>query len=188
LVIIVREFLEAALIITFIRTVGTLGFSITLVDLRNTLSAGAGVLSLWITSTDFGVVVAIALEAAFFHHLIRVVRALGFAITESILWNAFTIGTSHFRLRVTSTSLRAVGRESLEAALKISSAKETHFKVFTFIRSVKTISLSVTEPVIVDTLTVCTRPFGIRVAATDFVIVEFVSFEAASFVIIIREI
>jgi hypothetical protein len=76
----------------------------------------------------------------------------------------------------------------LEAALKISSAKETHFKVFTFIRSVKTISLSVTEPVIVDTLTVCTRPFRIRVAATDFVIVEFVSFKAASFVIIIREI
>jgi hypothetical protein len=108
--------------------------------LSNTVTILASKLSFRVAATDFRVVEAVLLEATLHLNLIGAVRALSLAITEAGFWNAFTVTTGPFSLRVAATDLGVISRELLEAALSIdilsSHSSHTGHETLTFIRSV----------------------------------------------------
>jgi len=119
LVVVDWEFLEAAVLVTFIRSVSALSFAITHFGLSNTLTISASPLGGWVAATDFGAIEWILLEAAFLHHFIRLIRALGFTVTHLSLEGAFTIEASHLGLGVAAANFGAVVVESSEAAFLV---------------------------------------------------------------------
>jgi hypothetical protein len=177
LIVVELELLEAAVLVTFIRSISALGFTVTHVGLSDTFTVGTGPFGGRVAATDFVVVEWIAFEAAFFHHLIRLVRALGFTVTHLSFESALTIKASHLGLRIAATDLGAIVVELFKAAFLV-----------TFIYSVRALGFSVTTLGLEVALfmILVTREFSFRVAATSLVRVSFVLLEAALLVILVR--
>jgi hypothetical protein len=175
LVVVEGEFLEAAVFVTFVRLISALGFTSTFISLFDAFTVGAGPLGLWVTSTDFVVVEWILSEAALFHQLIRVVRALGFTITHFCLEGTFTIFASHLSLWVAATDFGVIIVESSEAALLVS-----------FISLVRALVLTVTDLSLEGTFTIITSSFSLWVAATGLISISTVFLETTLVIAFIR--
>jgi len=81
LVIVEREFLEAALSITFIRSVKAVSLSVTYPGILDALAISTSPFVFWVAATDLGAIGGKLLEAAVFVTFIRLVFTLGFTIT-----------------------------------------------------------------------------------------------------------
>jgi hypothetical protein len=176
LVVVEREFSEAAMSITFIRLISTLGFSVTEHGVVNTVTILAGPFSLWITSTSIDIVELEVLEAALLVSFIRLIWALGSTITEVGLRDTISRVTLPFA-GLAATFLVVVESEFLEAALSV-----------TFIRSIGALSFSITVLTVLDAFSVGACEFSVWIAATDLRVVEIVILEAALLFTFIRSI
>lgn len=175
LVVVEREFLEAAVFVTFVRLISALGFTSAFVSLFDTFTVCASPLGIWVASTDFVVVEWILSEAALFHQLIRVVRALRFTITHFSFEGTFTILAGHLSLWVAATDFGVVVVESSEAALLIS-----------FISLVRALGLTVTNLSLKGTFTIVTSSFCFWVAATSLICISVELLETTLVVAFIR--
>jgi len=169
LVVVEGVLLEAALFVTFIRTVRALGLSITEVTLWDTLTVSTSPLGVWVAAALDVVVEWELLEAAALITLIRSISALGFTVTVTLKVDAVTIGTSELGF-LAATLLIVVERVFLEAAV-----------VITFIRSVSTLGCTITSAGSIDAITVLALPLR-SLATTFLVIVELDALEAAKIV------
>jgi hypothetical protein len=126
------EFLEAAEV-TFIRFIGTLSDTITVLLVADALTILAGELRLWVAATSLLVVEWEVFEAARFLVFIRLISALGFAITLLTEFDAVSIGTFEFILEAAAL-LVVVEAEFFEAA-----------RIVAFIRVISTLGSTITE-------------------------------------------
>jgi hypothetical protein len=176
LVVVEREFSEAAMSITFIRLISALGFSVTEHGVVDTVTILAGPFSLWITSTSIDIIELEVLEAALLVSFIRLIWALGSTITEVGLRDTISRVTLPFA-GLAATFLVVVESEFLEAALSV-----------TFIRSIGALSFSITVLTVLDAFSVGACEFSVWIAATDLRVVEIVILEAALLLTFIRSI
>jgi hypothetical protein len=170
LVIVQSELLKAALLVSFIRSISTLTFTITLVVLVNTITVLTLPLALE-TAASLGWVLLVVFETAEGITVIGSISTLGCSVTELILSNALTVGTGPLGVWITSTDLGVIEIVSLVAAGCVS-----------FIRFVFALSLTITESSLKDAVSVGTGPLALWIAATNLVVIERVSFEATGLV------
>jgi hypothetical protein len=129
-------------------------------------SVGTGPLSFWVAATSLVVVELVVVEATFLVTLIREIGAVWFSITEVGLRDTISIGALEL-LGSTSTSLIVVEAELLETA-----------NIISFVSLVSTLSFTITEAILGDTITVGTLVFTALTTAL-LVVVEWEISEAA---------
>jgi hypothetical protein len=80
-VVVEMELFEAAFLIALVRAIGTLGFTVTNLRVLDTVTIGTSPFSFRVTTTDLGVVLFEASEAAEIFTFVRLIRTLGLTIT-----------------------------------------------------------------------------------------------------------
>jgi hypothetical protein len=186
LIVVEAELLEAASIITLIGFIGALGLAITVLLFLDTVTVVALYLSLLITTAllrafvrivsavmlliaeIFGIdalaVLALPLvflaatslvvvegefpETALVICFIRFVSTLGFAVTVGVLWNTVTVGARPFGFWIATTDFGAIGLKALVAAFSVG-----------LIRSIRALSFTIADLILLDTVTIGTLPF-----------------------------
>jgi hypothetical protein len=173
--VVLFEASEAAEILTFIRLIGTLGLTVTVVCQLDAISAVT--LPFIILAAALLVIIECKVsETAVVITFVRTIFTLGLTVAKSALEDAVTVSTLPLIFQA-ATFLVVVERELLETAV-----------LFTFIGSIQAVGLSITLPRVLDALAVAAGPFSIRVAATDFGAVGLVFLEAAVLVTLIRSV
>jgi hypothetical protein len=167
---------EAAVLVTIIRSISTLLFTITKSRFGDAVARGACELRLFETTTEFVVIEWEALVATLFVTFIRFISTLSFTITKVGGLDAVTVGTGPFGLWVAAAFLVVIEIMSEEATLFV-----------TFIRFIGALGFTVAVTVLVDTITVVALPL-VFLAAAFLVVVEWKVSEATSLVTFISTI
>jgi hypothetical protein len=89
-VVIEPKVLETALLVSFVRLIRALSFSVTDFFLEDTVTVGTGNLSVWVTSADLGVVEWESFEAALGFVLVGVIRTVFVTIAVGALHDALS--------------------------------------------------------------------------------------------------
>jgi hypothetical protein len=158
---------EAALLVSFIRTVGTLCFTVAVLSVSDTFAIGACPLTLGVAAAGLLAVGWETSEAALLVTFVRAIFAVSFAVTLGTFLVAVTVLAGIVGSWVAATLLSVVVLETTPAAL------------LSLIRLVVALRLTVTVLRLGDAAFVGTGPFGGWVAATDLTVIKLEALEAA---------
>jgi hypothetical protein len=167
--------LEAAVGITFIGFIGTLGLAVAHIGSCDAVTVSTGPFTLWIATALFAVVEAVSSEATHLVSFIRVIRALGFTVTVVVIVDTLTVFTGELGFWVAAASLDVVEVETFEAAFSIS-----------IIRSIGTLLFSITKSGFGNAVARGTGELRGFEATTEFVVIEWEALVATSLVTFIR--